>query len=250
MWGERTELDLVVRNAKPLPLPWLQIDDFVSHGADFGETGLVPSVRQGFDVLRQTWSIGWFERVTRRLQVVGSRRGTFRFVSSDLRIADVFGSGSQGEERLLVSTYRVVPRVVPVRALVSRSPMIGCDPNGTRPLRGSVPVRRRPPIPAGRPAAPDPLEGDGPRRPSGQPTVRSRTGTRDRPRDRHPDDHERVVDADMGRRRGRGPLRRRPVDGAFVHPGRDRGRPGRQCLQRSAAAHRLRPGRAPARTTS
>ncbi len=33
-WGERIELDLVVRNAKALPLPWLQIDDLVTHGAD------------------------------------------------------------------------------------------------------------------------------------------------------------------------------------------------------------------------
>ena len=36
-WGERIELDLVVRNAKALPLPWLQIDDLVTHGADIAD---------------------------------------------------------------------------------------------------------------------------------------------------------------------------------------------------------------------
>lgn len=132
LWGERAELDLVVRNAKPLPLPWLQIDDFVTHDADLGDMPLAPSVLQGFDVMRQTWSIGWFERVTRRLQVVGSRRGTFRFVSAELRIADLFASGRTAQERSIVTTYRVVPRVVPVRSLVSQSPMIGA----TRTARG------------------------------------------------------------------------------------------------------------------
>lgn len=132
MWGERAELDLVVRNAKPLPLPWLQIDDFVTHGADLGDRQLSPSVRQGFDVLRQTWSIGWFERVTRRLEVVGSRRGTFRFVSADLRIADVFSSGHRTMERPISTTYRVVPRILPVRSLVGQSPTIGT----TRTTRG------------------------------------------------------------------------------------------------------------------
>ena len=33
LWGERLDLDLIVRNGKPLPLPWLRIDDLVTHGA-------------------------------------------------------------------------------------------------------------------------------------------------------------------------------------------------------------------------
>lgn len=132
LWGERTQLDLVVRNAKVLPLPWLRIDDFVTHGADVVGGQLAPSVRQGSDVLRQTWSIGWFERVTRRLQVVGSRRGTFRFTSAELRIADLFGTGSGIREDSAVTTYRVVPRILPVRSAVNESPTIGT----TRTARG------------------------------------------------------------------------------------------------------------------
>jgi len=153
-WGERAELDLVVRNAKLLPLPWLQIDDFVTHGADLGERQLSPSTRQGFDVMRHTWSIGWFERVTRRLPVIGSRRGTFRFTTTELRIADLFGSENASMERSIVTTYRVVPRTVPVRSLISQSPMIGAtrttrrlyeDPSlfaGVRPYQPGDPVRR------------------------------------------------------------------------------------------------------------
>jgi uncharacterized protein (DUF58 family) len=154
LWGERIELDVIVRNAKPLPLPWLQIDDLVTQGADIAERTLTPSVRRGFDVLRGTWSVGWFERVTRRLHIVGSRRGTYRFVSAELRVADLFASETRSEERLLSTTYRVVPRIVTVRSTVAHVPAVGAsrattglyeEPSlfaGVRPYQQGDPSRR------------------------------------------------------------------------------------------------------------
>jgi len=126
-WGERLDLDLVVRNAKALPLPWLQIDDFVTHGADIADRDLTPAAQRGYDVLRGTWSVGWFERVTRRLHIVGSRRGTYRFVSAELRVADLFARNQRTEERPLSTTYRVVPRIVPVRSAIAQSPSVGAS---------------------------------------------------------------------------------------------------------------------------
>ncbi len=126
-WGERIELDLIVRNAKLLPLPWLQIDDLVTHGADIAGRQVTPSAQRGYDVVRGTWSVGWFERVTRRLQIVGSHRGTFRFVSAELRVADLFARSSRSEERPLATTYRVVPRMVPIRSTMSQSPSTGAS---------------------------------------------------------------------------------------------------------------------------
>ena len=126
-WGERIELDLVVRNAKALPLPWLQIDDLVTHGADIADRHLAESSHNGFDLLRGTWSVGWFERVTRRLQIVGSRRGTYRFTSAELLVADIFARTTRGEERPISTTYRVIPRMLSVRSAVSRSPSVGAS---------------------------------------------------------------------------------------------------------------------------
>lgn len=125
LWGERIELELVVRNAKALPLPWLQIDDMVTHGAEIADRAMMPSARRGFDIVRGTWSVGWFERVTRRLQIVGSRRGTYRFVSAELQVADLFAQASRREERAIATAYRVVPRTVAVRPVVSDSPATG-----------------------------------------------------------------------------------------------------------------------------
>ena len=121
LWGERLDLDLVVRNGKPLPLPWLRIDDLVTHGAEIVGRELSPSVRRGFDVLRETWSIGWFERVTRHFQIVGTRRGTYRFISAELRVADLFASSHRIEERPSSTSYRVVPRIVTVRSAFTDS---------------------------------------------------------------------------------------------------------------------------------
>jgi len=121
LWGERIGLELIVRNGKPLPLPWLRIDDTVTHGAEILGRELTPSLLRGFDTLRETWSIGWFERVTRQLQIVGTRRGSYRFISAELRVADLFASTQRIEERPIVASYRVVPRIVPVRSRSTHS---------------------------------------------------------------------------------------------------------------------------------
>ncbi len=119
LWGERIDLDLVVRNGKPLPLPWLRIDDTVTQGAEIVGRELTPSTQRGFDVLRETWSVGWFERVTRHLQIKGTHRGSYHFTSAELHVADLFASTSRVEERPIATSYRVVPRIVTVRSALS-----------------------------------------------------------------------------------------------------------------------------------
>ena len=98
-WGETIDLDLVVRNAKALPLPWLRIDDLVTDGAEIGGQKLPPSPHRGFAVLRAMWSVGWFERVTRSVSIAGAARGTYRFTTAELQVGDLFGRASRTEER-------------------------------------------------------------------------------------------------------------------------------------------------------
>lgn len=124
-WGETLDLDLVVRNAKALPLPWLQIDDVVTDGADIDGRKLPPSPHRGFAVLRATWSVGWFERVTRRVSILGATRGAYRFTTAELRVGDLFGRASRTEERSIETVYHVVPRIVGVRSAMERSPSAG-----------------------------------------------------------------------------------------------------------------------------
>ncbi len=229
-WGERIDLDLVVRNGKPLPLPWLQIEDTVTHGAEIVGRSLSPSTQQGFDVLRQTWSIGWFERVTRRLQIVGTRRGAYRFTSAELRVADLFANTDRSGR---ANPGDVIPGGASDRAgaIQPREQPARNGEGDARPVRGPIALRGRAPLPGGRPDAPDPLEGDGPPRGSDEPALRPRPRAGRADRGRHADQAGRLVAAQLGRRPGRRPVRRGAVVRALVHRGRDRRRSCDQCLQ-------------------
>ena len=177
LWGERIDLDLVVRNGKALPLPWLRIDDTVSQGAEIVGRELTPSTQRGFDVLRETWSVGWFERVTRHLQIEGTRRGAYHFTSAELRVADLFASTQRVEERPIATSYRVVPRIVTVRSPLSDRPLGSVKATKGLYEEPSLFAGVRP-YQAGRLDAPRPLEGDGsPGRP-GESALRPGTRTR------------------------------------------------------------------------
>lgn len=130
--GEQIALELTVRNRKLLPLPWLEVEDFVSEGTQFTDRPLEPSDQAGSAILRTTWTLGWFQRVTRRLDIVAERRGIYEFSTIRLRVADLFAPDKVDQEDLVRLRYRVVPRHVPVRAAapVSQLPGFARVPRG------------------------------------------------------------------------------------------------------------------------
>ena len=152
--GEEIGLELVVRNRKLLPVPWLQVDDLVSQGAVVAGRPLLPADRPGFQVVRTTWTLGWFQRVTRRFQISADERGVYDFLAVQMQVADVFSQSSAFEERALPERYRVVPRSVPARATESLSQVPGSarsrlglfeDPTlfaGVRPYQAGDAIRR------------------------------------------------------------------------------------------------------------
>jgi len=130
--GEQIDIDITVRNRKLLPLPWLEVEDFVSDAAAFAGRRLEPSDRPGLAVLRTTWTLSWFQRVTRRLHIAAERRGIYEFDAFRLRVADLFSSDSVSEEFPGKMRYQVVPRHVPVRTTAPLSEL----PGATRVRRG------------------------------------------------------------------------------------------------------------------
>ena len=236
-WGERIDLDLVVRNGKPLPLPWLQIEDTVTHGAEIVGRSLSPSTQQGFDVLRQTWSIGWFERVTRRLQIVEHAGGV------PVHVRRAAGRRSLREHR---PTGRADPGDVIPGGASDRAgaiqPREQPARNGARRRTACTRIRRSSRACAPTSRATRCAGSTGRRRPasgSREPPLRPRPRAGRADRGRHADPAGRLVAAQLGRRPGRRPVRRGAVVRALVHRGRDRRRPRDQCLQRSSAADRL-----------
>ena len=152
--GEEIGLELVVRNLKALPVPWLQVDDLVSEGAVVAGRQSLPSEQPGVEIIRTTWTLGWFQRVTRRLTITADRRGVYDFRAVQLQVADVFSRSSALEERPLPLRYRVVPRAVPAHATrpLSQVPGSARAPHGlfeeptlfagVRPYQAGDPLRR------------------------------------------------------------------------------------------------------------
>ena len=152
--GDQLELDLMVENAKLLPLAWLATDDYATDGLVVLEHPLVPSDRPGLGVLRNVWTLGPFERVVRHFRLVAARRGRYRFEMVRLTVADLFGRGVASVEQARPSTLIVRPRSVPVQGtggqfvpLGSRRARQGLleDPvlfAGVRPFQPGDPRRR------------------------------------------------------------------------------------------------------------
>ena len=133
MWGESIDLRVTVRNPKLLPVPWLQVSDHITEDAVVEDRELLPAGRPGWAVLQTTWTLGWFERVTRRMTLLADRRGVVSFGLVRLRVADLFARTSAVEEIESEASYRVVPRIVPVR-VAARSSLMGGTARATRGL--------------------------------------------------------------------------------------------------------------------
>jgi len=154
VWGEPIGLDVSVENRKLLPVPWVQAEDLVSSGLVIGERQVEKSERPGVGIIRTMWSLGPWERATRRLTVLAEHRGVFPFLGVRLTVADLFGRQTATVELPMAETFLVRPRTVPVRepalaraphGAARRRPGLGEDPAlfaGVRPYRPGDPARR------------------------------------------------------------------------------------------------------------
>ncbi len=116
VWGDEIPLDIEVWNRKLLPVPLLTVDDHVTDTLRVTGKPLVASERPGQGALQNSWSLLWFERVTRHLVIDARRRGAFSFGPIRLTASDLFERGTTSEERELPAELVVRPRTVPVRA--------------------------------------------------------------------------------------------------------------------------------------
>ncbi len=154
VWGDAVELTVSIENRKLLPLAWLQADDFVTETLRVREQRLIPSLRPGYAILRNLWSLAPFEAIERRVHIDTNHRGRFAFEWVRLSVADVFGRDAATSEDRRETALLVRPRTVPVRspsgsvvASGTRRARLGLieDPSlfaGVRPFQPGDPRRR------------------------------------------------------------------------------------------------------------
>lgn len=108
------ELVLILENRKPLPLPWLNLNDGFPTGLDFGDLELEPtgeSNRQRFNGLVSTWP---YERIEQRCRFTCLQRGVYRFGPATLSTGDPFGFVMRRADVATTDDLLVYPRILPV----------------------------------------------------------------------------------------------------------------------------------------
>jgi uncharacterized protein (DUF58 family) len=115
-FGEEVVYEVEVANRKPLPLPWLQIEDELPEKVTLLKGKTIPTVEDRV-VLSNMFPVNMYHRVKRRFPMRCLQRGTFIFGPSTVRSGDLFGFFRR-EKRIDTLDYLFVyPRLVPLEKL-------------------------------------------------------------------------------------------------------------------------------------
>jgi uncharacterized protein (DUF58 family) len=124
-FGEQIYLELEIDNRKPLPLPWVEIDDEMPEGVTFLTGSTNPSHKSARVHLTNLLSLGWYHRVRRRYQIGCNQRGVFTFGPTLIRSGDLFGFSRRQMELAEFNRLTVYPRILPVEqdGIPSKQPL-------------------------------------------------------------------------------------------------------------------------------
>ena len=115
-FGEEIVYEVEVANRKPLPLPWIQIEDELPEELPLlkGKTSMAHENRV---ILSNIFPINWYHRIKRRFTIRCSQRGCFVFGPTRISSGDLFGFFRREmyfEEKDYLMVY---PRLVPLERL-------------------------------------------------------------------------------------------------------------------------------------
>lgn len=115
--GESTGLRLITTNRKPLPVPWLTIEDTFPAGVEVVERDTGPAASGGERTLSNVMALRWYERVVRQYTLRCPARGFYFIGPATLRSGDLFGL-FETRARVSAATRLIVyPQVSPLEEL-------------------------------------------------------------------------------------------------------------------------------------
>ena len=115
-FGEEIVYEVEITNRKPLPLPWLQIEDELPEKVTLLKGKTTPTSEDRV-ILSNIFPVNMYHRVKRRFPILCQQRGTFIFGPSSIRSGDLFGFFRR-EKRIETLDYLFVyPRLVPLEKL-------------------------------------------------------------------------------------------------------------------------------------
>jgi len=115
--GDEVYLEIELTNRKPLPLPWVRIDDELPLEIELLKGRTSPSHREKRMFLNDFLSLGWYHRITRRYPLRCTQRGLFHFGPTSIRSGDIFGIFSREMETFKMNYLMVYPKIVSLEKL-------------------------------------------------------------------------------------------------------------------------------------
>jgi len=88
---DEIEITFTIENRKPLPVPWLEINEYVPRGLLIDGYKANEQAYLGGAEIKASTSLGGYERVTVRRKITALSRGTYRLGKTRLRSGDLFG---------------------------------------------------------------------------------------------------------------------------------------------------------------
>jgi uncharacterized protein (DUF58 family) len=115
-FGEEIVYEIQVDNRKPLPLPWLQIEDELPEKVTLLK-GKSVATSEDRAVLTNMFPVNMYHRVRRRFPMRCDQRGTFIFGPTTVRSGDLFGFFRKEKRVEDLGYLFVYPRLVPLARL-------------------------------------------------------------------------------------------------------------------------------------
>ena len=124
-FGEEVKIEVEVSNRKPLPLPWLQVDDEIPKEVTLLKGKTTPDYSMTHQLLSNLFSISWYHRIKRHYSIQCPHRGYFAFGPTKISSGDVFGFFTRYREIDSLDNLMVYPKIVPLEKLgiPSRQPL-------------------------------------------------------------------------------------------------------------------------------
>ena len=114
--GDEIELVLTLENRKPLPIPWIQLIEFLPVGLmPLSERGVKRRAYAGGSEIVETTSLAGYERIRFRHQIKAHHRGHYSIGPTEMRSGDLFGLfGSVRRDSRSPHGITVYPHIVPL----------------------------------------------------------------------------------------------------------------------------------------
>jgi uncharacterized protein (DUF58 family) len=114
--GEKVNVKLQVANRKPLPLPWIQVDDEIPQA--LGGAASLPGVKAGSVLIRRSAAMLWYSSVKWRYELPCIKRGYYALGPTVISSGDIFGLYSRSLKAPLEDHIIVYPKIFPVGHLL------------------------------------------------------------------------------------------------------------------------------------